>query len=234
MKCKSTGCQITKVEATPDALTGRGGLIFILRYLEGIKFFHLLANVLIGVRKNRKGKAVEFILRQIMARMIDGTDKSISSFDQTKKDAGYAAAIEVEQEELVSSHMVKRFFRKFTGLKYMLYRKVLQELFVWRLIIQQPRIIILDMDTMILDNDDARKRHGVDVTYKNKRGFQPLQISWEGKIVAALFRRFMTNPSFMPKRFQEMLLTERRETVVTDYIAGMTDRYAAKKYDEGR
>jgi hypothetical protein len=189
MKCKSTGCQITKVEATPDALTGRGGLLFILRYLEGIKFFHLIANVLIGVRKNRKAKAVEFILRQIMAKMIDGTDKSISSFDQTKKDGGYAAAIEVEQEELVSSHMVKRFFRKFTGLKYMVYRKVLQELFVWRLVIQQPRIIILDMDTMVLDNDDARKRHGVDVTYKNKRGFQPLQISWEGKIVAALFRR---------------------------------------------
>ena len=54
------------------------------------------------------------------------------------------------------------------------------------------------------------------------------------KVVAALFRRFMDKPSLMPKRFQEMLLTERRETVVADYIAGMTDRYAAKTYDEGR
>jgi len=42
---------------------------------------------------------------------------------------------------------------------------------------------------MVLDNDDAKKRQGVDVTYKKKCGFQPLQITWCGKIVDALFRR---------------------------------------------
>jgi len=47
----------------------------------------------------------------------------------------------------------------------------------------------MDLDTMVLDNDDAKQRHGVDVTYKNKRGFQPLQLTWGGKIVDALFRR---------------------------------------------
>ena len=65
----------------------------------------------------------------------------------------------------------------------------MQELFVWRLHITQPSIILLDMDTMVLDNDDAKKRQGVDVTYKNKCGFQPLQITWQGKIVDAMFRR---------------------------------------------
>ena len=36
-QCKSTGCKITRVEITDDNITGRGGLLFILRYLEKIK-----------------------------------------------------------------------------------------------------------------------------------------------------------------------------------------------------
>jgi|GEM_PF-2189407 len=46
MQYKSTGCQITTVDKTTDKLTGRGGLSFILRYLEKIKFFNLAAETL--------------------------------------------------------------------------------------------------------------------------------------------------------------------------------------------
>lgn len=190
MKCKSTGQQITTVEITEDKITGRGGLLFILRYLEKSKIFNLIETVMGDISKNKKAKPAEFILRQVMAKMIDGSDSSIKGFDRLKQDEGYASEIEVKKQDMVSSHMVKRFFRKFIGgLKYKLYRKVLQELFVWRLNITQPSIIVLDMDTMVLDNDDAKQRQGVDVTYKNKCGYQPLQISWKGKIVDALFRR---------------------------------------------
>lgn len=189
MKCKSTGQQITTVEITEDKITGRGGLIFILRYLERSKIFNLIETVLGNISGNKKARSSEFMLRQVMAKMIDGSDNSIKEFDRLKKDEGYAAEIEIGKEDMVSSHMVKRFFRKFTGVKYRIYRKVLQELFVWRLHITQPSVIVLDMDTMVLDNDDAKQRHGVDVTYKKKCGFQPLQITWKGKIVDALFRR---------------------------------------------
>jgi hypothetical protein len=189
MKCKSTGRQITTVEITEDKITGRGGLLFILRYLEKSKIFKLIETVLCDINMNKKAKPVEFILRQVMAKMIDGSDSSIKGFDRLKQDEGYASEIEVKKEDMVSSHMVKRFFRKFTGVKYKIYRKVLQELFVWRLHITQPSIILLDMDTMVLDNDDAKQRHGVDVTYNKRCGFQTLQITWKGKIVDALFRR---------------------------------------------
>ena len=189
MKCKSTGQHITTVEITEDKITGRGGLLFILRYLEKSKIFNLIETVLGDIRRNKKAKPAEFLLRQVMAKMIDGSDSSIKGFDRLKQDEGYASEIEVNKQDMVSSHMVKRFFRKFTGTKYKLYRKVLQELFVWRLHITRPSLILLDMDTMVLDNDDAKKRHGVDVTYKNKCGFQPLQLTWQGKIVDALFRR---------------------------------------------
>jgi len=138
---------------------------------------------------SRKGKGSGFIVRQILAKMMDGSDLTIRGFDRIGKDSGYAAAIEVSQEEMLSSHTVKRYFKKFMGARYKVYRKVLLELFVWRLNIVKPGIIVLDMDTMVLDNDDAQQREGVSVTYKNKKGYQPIQISWEGKIVDAYFRR---------------------------------------------
>lgn len=51
-------------------------------------------------------------------------------------------------------------------------------------------------------------------------------------IMRTLFEKFRENPNLMPERFQEMLLTEDTEIVIADYIAGMTDRYAEKRYDE--
>jgi len=52
------------------------------------------------------------------------------------------------------------------------------------------------------------------------------------EVVSALFHRFMKEPTLMPERFQEMLLTESKETVIADYIAGMTDRYAMKLHQQ--
>jgi dGTPase len=48
------------------------------------------------------------------------------------------------------------------------------------------------------------------------------------EILRTLFARFSQDSSLMPKRFQEMLLTEERDIVIADYIAGMTDRYAQR------
>ena len=40
-----------------------------------------------------------------------------------------------------------------------------------------------------MDNDEALKREGCDPTYKKVKGFQPLHLIGEGKIVDAIFRR---------------------------------------------
>jgi len=129
------------VEFTDDTISGRGGVLFILCNLEKIKLFSIIEKTLGSVCKNKKGTPVEFILRQVMAKMVDGSDPSVKGFDRSREDEGYASEIEVEKEEMVSSPMVKRFFRKFAGLKHRLYRKVLQELSVWRLMVTQPSII---------------------------------------------------------------------------------------------
>ena len=53
---------------------------------------------------------------------------------------------------------------------------------------ERPPVINLTLDTMVMDNDEAQKRHGVQPTYKKVKGFQPLQMIWKNKIVDAIFR----------------------------------------------
>jgi len=52
------------------------------------------------------------------------------------------------------------------------------------------------------------------------------------KIIETIFKRIYKDPSLMPPRFQQMLEREKMEVVIADYIAGMTDRYAEKVYNE--
>jgi len=186
---KNTSRTINTVNITDNTISSRGGLVLISRYLENIKLFRLVDKTLKGFRLSGKAHPTSFIVRQILLFFIDGSHKALRAFDLLKKDEGYAAALEVSKDQLLSSHAVKRFFRKFTYVKCGVLRKILNTLFVWRLSIEKPEIIILDIDTMVLDNDDAKKRHGCDVTYKKCKGFQPLQITWNNKIVDAHFRR---------------------------------------------
>jgi hypothetical protein len=37
---------------------------------------------------------------------------------------------------------------------------MLRKLFIWRLKIEKPEIIILGMDTMVMNNEEAKKRGG--------------------------------------------------------------------------
>ena len=64
----------------------------------------------------------------------------------------------------------------------------MQEIFIWRLCLEKPEVVILDLDVMVLDNDDALKREGVTPTYKKVKGFAPLQMVYGRTIIDAVFR----------------------------------------------
>jgi dGTPase len=53
-----------------------------------------------------------------------------------------------------------------------------------------------------------------------------------GEILKALFAGLRQNTSLMPGRYQEMLETEDVAVVIADYIAGMTDRYAERLFEQ--
>ena len=180
--------RITSVGITKDTLTSRGGLSLFGRYIEGIGIRPTFDRLFGSMRKNRKGQPIDGIFKQVLCYFMDGTSRHLVHFDRLKEDAGYAGAIESAQASLISSHAAKRFFNAFSWPRIWLFRRLLQGLFLWRLTVTKPALIELGIDTMVMDNDEAAVRHGVQPTYKKVEGFQPLQMTWRGFIVDAVFR----------------------------------------------
>jgi len=181
-------CKISKVDVTEDTLTGRGGVALFVRYLSQVNLYALLVEAFGRIRRSEKGQPIWNIFKQIFCFFYDGTSRHLVYFDQLKRDEGYAAVIENTSGEMICSHQVKRFFKSFSWLCGGVFRKILKQLFIWRLKIEKPEQIELTVDLMILDNDEAAKRHGVKPTYKNVKGFGSLQILWNRKVVDAVFR----------------------------------------------
>ena len=180
--------KISAIEMTNERLTGRAGLALFVAYLHQIEIYPLLDRYFGSIRKSRKGIAIFELFKQVLCFMADGTSRHLTYFDQLADDPGYAGSIETDMAHMASSHRIKRFFNAFAWTRIFLFRRLLQRLFIWRLKITEPKLIELGIDTMVMDNDDAKCRHGVKPTYKKKKGFQPLQMNWGRMIVDAVFR----------------------------------------------
>ena len=187
-KIKKNKHKVDKIGTTEDILGSRGGLAIFVRYLSSIGIFIHFGRMFGFMRRSRKGQAIPETFKQIVCFFIDGTSRHLTYFDKLKQDSGYAAVIESGEENLLSSHAVKRFFNKFQYPVIYHFRRLLQQLFIWRLNLMEPEVIELGIDTVVMNNDDALKRHGVKPTYKKKKGFQPLQMNWNGRFVDAVFR----------------------------------------------
>ncbi|MEN8251837.1 MAG: IS1380 family transposase [Bacteroidota bacterium] len=180
--------KISTIEMTNERLTGRAGLTLFVAYLHQIGIFPLLDRYFGSIRKSRKGIAIFELFKQVLCFMADGTSRHLTYFDKLADDPGHAGSIETDMAHMASSHRIKRFFNAFAWTRIFLFRRLLQRLFIWRLKITEPKLIELGIDTMVMDNDDAKCRHGVKPTYKKKKGFQPLQMNWGRMIVDAVFR----------------------------------------------
>lgn len=185
----SEAVEIKAVDVTPDCLTDRAGLTLFARYVQkNVPLLSVVVRLFGALRKSKKGLAVVELFKQLLCFFMDGTSHRLTRFDELAKDEGYAAAIGTAPSDMASSHQVKRWFNGFSFVRNFLFRKVLQWIFIWRLKIRQPSAIVLNLDTMVMDNDDAERREGVQPTYKKVKGFQPLQMTWESFIIDAVFR----------------------------------------------
>ena len=187
-ECKGKLVKITGIDITDDTLTSRGGLSLFVRYLDAIWIMSIISRLFGSIRKNSKGNGIEEIFKQLLCNFVDGTSRHLVHYDRIKEDTGYAGVIESTPATLMSSHAVKRFFTSFSLVRIWLFSILLQKLFIWRLNLNIPNVIELFIDTMVMDNNEARLRHGVQPTYKGKNGFQPLQMIWERYIIDAVFR----------------------------------------------
>lgn len=180
--------KINELSITNDTLCNRSGLIFFHKYLQSINIDNLILRYFGSLRKNKKGKDLFDIFSQLICFFADGTNNSMSYLDILKDDKAYAGIIEREKSDLISSHSAKRFFRKFSYLRNFKFRNLFQNLFIWRLKIEQPKTIELDVDVFILDNDDANKKEGCFPTYKRKKGFSDYAIKWNNLVIDNLLR----------------------------------------------
>src|SRR5450759_3963504 len=153
----NNSCHISKVEASNDTLTSRGGLALFAKYLKAINIVALLLVKFGGLRKISKGVTLTNLFVQVLCFFFDGTSHHLSYFDELREDAGYAAVIEVPSEQVASSHAIKRFFGAFGVFAAEAFRWVLKQLFIWRLKLNGPRVVELTLDTMVMDNDEALK-----------------------------------------------------------------------------
>lgn len=179
---------ISSVETTDAWLTGRAGLALISRYLQTLGVEQVLSGTFSFLKKSAKGTSLVSMFHQLLCFFIDGTSTHLVRFDELKRDAGYAATIETRESQMLSSHAVKRLLQNVSIVRVWMFRRVLRRLFVWRLSIERPERIILGIDTMVMDNDEADKRQGVEPTYKKVKGFQPLQLYWDRYLIDAIFR----------------------------------------------
>ncbi len=181
--------KVKAIETTTDKLTGRGGLTFVSRYLENQSWLLEDLRQFDVIKGHRKGTAVHSMLLQMILFFIDGTSLHLNQFDALKKQEEYGDLIGVDQNKLVSTSAIKRMLNKIGNLnRSRSFRKLYDRFIAWRFAVEQPPYIILDVDTMVLDNNDAQCREGVNWTYKKVNGFQPLMAKWNGYVVSAKFR----------------------------------------------
>lgn len=188
--------KINAIEITTDTLTGRGGLCLFVRYLTQIRILPIFERLFGYIRKSQKGIAIGNIFKQLFCYFLDGTSLTLSRFDDLKADRGYTEIIENDSVSMCSSHAMKRFYQSFSLARIWLFRKVLLSLFIWRLKVERPEVVILGIDTMVMDNDSAQKREGVEPTYKKVKGFQPLQMTWGRYLIDAIFRERHRNSNY--------------------------------------
>ena len=187
-KSKTPAARITRTNVTEETLTARAGMALFSRYLAATGLPAYLATLFSSLRKSGKGIALADLFKQLLCFFFDGTSRHLTFFDELNEKAGYAAAIETRPEEMASSHQVKRLLAKFTIGHRNVFRCVLRELFRWRLRQQQPDVVILGLDTTVLENAYAKAREGVSWTYKQTPGFQPLHLSWGSLIIDGSLR----------------------------------------------
>jgi hypothetical protein len=232
--------KIDQIETTTDCLTGRAGLTLISRYISQIKIVPMLANIFSFAKRSLKGASLQTIFHQLICFFFDGTNSHLNYFDKLKTDEGYAASIETPVAEMVSSHTIKRFMQSISMVRVWLFRKVLQRLFLWRLQKEQPELIKIGLDTMVMDNDEALKRVGVEPTYKKVKGFQPLQMYWGRYIIDAIFRNgkahsnYGNHVAYMVRNIVKLIRKHYRTDIPIILLAdtGFFDESLFKVYEE--
>jgi len=180
--------KINHVEISDLELTGRAGMNSVLKFLENSNIINILSEKFSGFEKSSKGLSVYEFFKQIACFFFNGDNLRISEFDRLKNDLGYAAIIETSVDKMASADAISRMFDKFNLGEVAKFRSIFKTIFEVMIQKNTGSFISLTLDSMVLDNNDSKKKQGNNPTYKNVLGFQPLHLIFNGMIVDMAFR----------------------------------------------
>lgn len=175
------------IEATTDCLTGRAGIASFAKFLHSLGLPRMLAEAFPNLKKNGKGASTVDFFTSLLCWFMLGDSRHLSSFDDLKKEKCTQTLFGVE--DVPGTAAVKRFLARFVAKHELRFRDILSKLFLRRIRDVRPEVIFLGLDSMVMNNDDASCRQGVDSTYKRCLGYHPLQLTWMGMIIDGMFRR---------------------------------------------
>jgi hypothetical protein len=81
-----TAQKIDQLQVTRDTLTSRGGLTFLVKYVEAIGILALLLNRFAKIKKSVKGVSVGNLFLQALYFFFDGTRRHLCHFDELQRD----------------------------------------------------------------------------------------------------------------------------------------------------
>jgi len=96
---QQTAQKIDQLQVTRDTLTSRGGLTFLVKYVEAIGILTLLLNRFAKIKKSVKGVSVGNLFLQALYFFFDGTRRHLCHFDELQRDQGYRAVVEMPEEQ---------------------------------------------------------------------------------------------------------------------------------------
>lgn len=182
-----THFDLESLTATTDQLTSRGGIANFAQFISAMSLPSVMGETFSGLKGSSKGVSVKDFFASVFNWLMLGDSRHISSFEDLKKDSCMAALFNVD--EIPGQDAVKRIFKKFRTCHEYKFREALSDLFLRRLRSESPKRVVLGVDSMVLDNDDAHCRMGVTPTYKKVKGYHPVQMTWNGMIIDGVFRR---------------------------------------------
>ncbi len=185
--------QIQTIQTTNANLTDRAGLNLFTTYLHKTETLDYLAETFPDLKKSNKGLSVKNFFLQMFSFLTDGTSRYISYFDELMKDKSYSTILGVNQDELASSHAINRMIAKFSLGHSKRFNAIFSSLFLNRLKQENPEIIVLDIDTVVFDNSNSKKKQGNKWTYKKVNGFHPTFVKWNGDIIFSDFQAGSTS-----------------------------------------
>lgn len=179
---------ISRIETTKSSMTSRAGMNSVAKFLEKTGVIKELSTLFSGIKKNNKGLKTDVFFKQMLCFFFQGDNLRISEFNNLKSDESYAKLIELPLEDLGSSESITRMFANFNIGEVQKFKSLLKKIFKLFLKRHDGKYIELTVDSMVLDNNDSKKKGGNTPTYKKVLGFQPLHLIFNGLIADMSFR----------------------------------------------